>query len=114
MKHGSVPTDIRGASRLAVDITMRVTTLVETMHRNIARRSPLLGRVPDWEQRDTLVAALNGDARRTLDFAASHRFIAYDTGHLDLLSSAAVCARMERWLGALPAAPFSRSAAASA
>ena len=36
--------DIRGAGRLAVDLTLRVTDVVETMHDNIARLPPMFGR----------------------------------------------------------------------
>src|SRR4051794_30800754 len=36
--------DVRGASRLVTDLTLLVTTVVETMHHNIARRPGLLGR----------------------------------------------------------------------
>jgi len=45
MAHGSLPSDLRGASRLAVDLTLFVTTLVETVHRTIARRPAPFGRV---------------------------------------------------------------------
>jgi pimeloyl-ACP methyl ester carboxylesterase len=44
----SLPSDARGASRLAVDLTLLVTELVETMHHNIARRPGPLGR-PTFE-----------------------------------------------------------------
>ena len=37
------PADIRGLSRLAVDATLGLTRLVETMHHNIARTPGLLG-----------------------------------------------------------------------
>jgi pimeloyl-ACP methyl ester carboxylesterase len=36
--------DLRGAGRLAVDLTLLVTDVVETMHHNIARRPGVLGR----------------------------------------------------------------------
>jgi pimeloyl-ACP methyl ester carboxylesterase len=36
--------DLRGAGRLAADLTVLVTDVVETMHHNIARRPGLLGR----------------------------------------------------------------------
>jgi PGAP1-like protein len=36
--------DLRGAARLAVDLTVLVTDMVETMHHNIARRPGVLGR----------------------------------------------------------------------
>lgn len=36
--------DLRGASRLVVDLTVLVTDVVETMHHNIARRPGVLGR----------------------------------------------------------------------
>jgi len=36
--------DLRGASRLAIDLTVLVTEVVETMHHNIARRPGILGR----------------------------------------------------------------------
>jgi pimeloyl-ACP methyl ester carboxylesterase len=36
--------DVRGASRLVIDLTLLVTGLVETMHHNIARRPGILGR----------------------------------------------------------------------
>lgn len=36
--------DVRGASRLVVDLTLHVTDVVETMHHNIARRPGVLGR----------------------------------------------------------------------
>jgi hypothetical protein len=36
--------DVRGASRLVIDLTLVVTGLVETMHHNIARRPGILGR----------------------------------------------------------------------
>jgi hypothetical protein len=35
---------------------------------------------------------------RDLGFAPANVFIAYETGHLELLSSAAVYAQMRRWL----------------
>jgi len=44
MKRGSLSSDVRGASRLAVDLTMLVTTVVETMHHNIARHPAMFGR----------------------------------------------------------------------
>jgi len=40
----SLLSDVRGASRLAIDLTLLVTELVETMHHNIVRRPGLLGR----------------------------------------------------------------------
>lgn len=36
--------DLRGAGRLAIDLTLLVTDVVETMHHNIARRPRVLGR----------------------------------------------------------------------
>ncbi|MBK7792078.1 MAG: hypothetical protein IPJ62_05860 [Betaproteobacteria bacterium] len=36
--------DVRGASRLVIDLTLLVTGLVETLHHNIARRPGILGR----------------------------------------------------------------------
>ncbi len=39
----SIPSDLRGASRLATDTTVMLTHLVETMHHNIARRPGILG-----------------------------------------------------------------------
>jgi len=36
--------DVRGASRVVIDLTLLVTGLVETMHHNIARRPGVLGR----------------------------------------------------------------------
>lgn len=41
--HSPLHADLRGASRLAINATMLVTRLVETMHHNIARRPGLLG-----------------------------------------------------------------------
>ena len=38
------------------------------------------------------------DANRALAFEPSRTWIAYDTGHLDLLDSAAACERMHHWL----------------
>ena len=38
--------DLRGAGRLAVDLTVLATEVVETMHHNIARRPGVLGRSP--------------------------------------------------------------------
>ncbi len=38
--------DLRGASRMAVDAVKGITHLVEDMHRNIAARSPVVGRAP--------------------------------------------------------------------
>jgi hypothetical protein len=40
----SLPSDVRGASRLAIDLTLLVTELVETMHHNIARAPGIAGR----------------------------------------------------------------------
>jgi pimeloyl-ACP methyl ester carboxylesterase len=40
----SIPSDLRGASRLATDATLQATRLVETMHHNIARTPGVLGR----------------------------------------------------------------------
>lgn len=48
MNKPSLPSDARGASRLAIDLTVLVTDLVETMHHNIARRPGPLGR-PTFE-----------------------------------------------------------------
>jgi hypothetical protein len=44
MTKPSLPSDARGASRLAIDLTLLVTQVVETMHHNIARRPGPLGR----------------------------------------------------------------------
>lgn len=44
MKKISPLSDLRGAGRLAVDLTVLVTEVVETMHHNIARRPGVLGR----------------------------------------------------------------------
>jgi hypothetical protein len=44
MTRPSLPSDARGASRLAIDLTLLVTELVETMHHNILRRPGPLGR----------------------------------------------------------------------
>ncbi|MFO1309767.1 MAG: alpha/beta hydrolase [Burkholderiales bacterium] len=41
---------------------------------------------------------LHADPRLALAFPASHRWIATSTGHLDLLSSTAVCDRVREWL----------------
>ncbi len=38
--------DLRGASRLAIDAVAGITGLVEEMHRNISRRSPIVGAAP--------------------------------------------------------------------
>lgn len=43
----SLPSDVRGASRLVVELTLLVTELVETMHHNIARR-PGIARQPTF------------------------------------------------------------------
>jgi hypothetical protein len=40
----SLPSDVRGASRLTIDLTLLVTELVETMHHNIARVPGIAGR----------------------------------------------------------------------
>ena len=40
----SLVADVRGASRLAVDLTLLVTEVVETMHHNVARRPWMFGR----------------------------------------------------------------------
>ena len=39
----SLLSDVRGASRLAIDLTLLVTELVETMHHNIVRRPGIVG-----------------------------------------------------------------------
>ena len=39
----SIPSDLRGASRVATDATVAMTRLVETMHHNILRRPAVLG-----------------------------------------------------------------------
>ena len=44
MTKPSLPSDARGASRLAIDLTLLVTQVVETMHHNIVRRPGPLGR----------------------------------------------------------------------
>lgn len=43
-RHSSPLAELRGASRLAVDLTVVVTGIVETMHHNIARRPGVFGR----------------------------------------------------------------------
>jgi hypothetical protein len=43
-RRASLPADLRGASRLAIDLTLLVTELVETMHHNIARVPGIAGR----------------------------------------------------------------------
>jgi pimeloyl-ACP methyl ester carboxylesterase len=40
----SLLSDVRGASRLVIDLTVLVTELVETMHHNVARRLGIVGR----------------------------------------------------------------------
>jgi pimeloyl-ACP methyl ester carboxylesterase len=40
----SLLSDVRGASRLVIDLTVLVTELVETMHHNVARRPGIVGR----------------------------------------------------------------------
>jgi pimeloyl-ACP methyl ester carboxylesterase len=40
----SLLSDVRGASRLVIDLTLLVTELVETMHHNVARRPGIVGR----------------------------------------------------------------------
>jgi len=40
----SLLSDVRGASRLVIDLTLVVTELVETMHHNVARRPGIVGR----------------------------------------------------------------------
>jgi pimeloyl-ACP methyl ester carboxylesterase len=45
---------------------------------------------------------LHARAERALEMPATHRFIAYGTGHLELLGSLAVYARLSRWLGRPP------------
>jgi hypothetical protein len=42
-KHHLQPSDLRGASRLAIDATIGLTRLVETMHHNILRTPGILG-----------------------------------------------------------------------
>ena len=42
-----LPSDLRGASRLAIDATIGLTNLVESMHHNISRRPGILGTTPD-------------------------------------------------------------------
>ena len=44
MSKSSPLADVRGVSRLVVDLTVLVTDIVETMHHNIARRPGVLGR----------------------------------------------------------------------
>jgi pimeloyl-ACP methyl ester carboxylesterase len=44
MEEISTLSDLRGATRLAVDLTALVTDVVETMHQNIAKRPGVLGR----------------------------------------------------------------------
>ena len=53
MTKPSLPSDARGASRLAIDLTLLVTEVVETMHHNIARLPGPLGR-PTFEPADGL------------------------------------------------------------
>ena len=48
MTKPSLPSDARGASRLAIDLTLLVTEIVETMHHSIARVPGPLGR-PTFE-----------------------------------------------------------------
>ncbi len=43
MNRPTLPSDVRGASRLAIDLTLLVTELVETMHHNIVRLPGPLG-----------------------------------------------------------------------
>jgi hypothetical protein len=43
-ENASIPSDLRGASRVATDATLLLTHLVETMHHNIARRPGVLGK----------------------------------------------------------------------
>lgn len=44
MRKASPLSDLRGASRLAVDLMLLVTDVIETMHHNIVRRPGVLGR----------------------------------------------------------------------
>jgi hypothetical protein len=43
---------------------------------------------------------LHRDPGLAVNFPASRQWIAYGTGHLNLLSSKAVCERMKQWLAA--------------
>ena len=43
MTKPNLVSDVRGASRIVVDLTLVVTDLVETMHHNIARRPGIIG-----------------------------------------------------------------------
>ena len=47
----SLGTDLQGASRAVVDAVRAVTNIVEDMHRNIARVSPIVGKVPAGKTR---------------------------------------------------------------
>lgn len=50
------PSDLRGYTRLVIDATVRMTDIVETMHRNIARTPFIFGE--DWHGRTTGITGL--------------------------------------------------------
>ncbi len=67
---------------------------------SLSKAAPDRGRAPLGDGLVSVASALgrNADARKVLRFAPARQWIAYGTGHLDLLSSKAVCKQMQHWL----------------
>ena len=51
MKSATTTAQLRGAARLAIDAVTGITNIVEAMHRNIGRVSPIVGTVPSGKTR---------------------------------------------------------------
>jgi len=92
-------TDLRGAGRLAIAAITGVTDLVEDMHRNIARRSPIVGQEPQGSAR-----GISGLVYRSVRGVARAIGYGLDAGLAQLaplLGAAASSPRREAVLAAL-------------
>jgi hypothetical protein len=69
---------------------------------SLSRAAPERGRAPRSDGLVPVASALgrHADPAMTVAFPASHRWTAYRTGHLDLLASGDVYARMRDWIAA--------------
>lgn len=74
-----------------------------TIAGSLSRRAPDRGRGPRGDGLVPVASALgqHADPGVAIDFPAPRRLVAYETGHLQLLSSAVVSEQMKRWLAAI-------------
>lgn len=112
LRHGAlVDADWHGRDRFAHDGYLRHPLPLPRGVRSFAiagsasRRPTATGRRPRGDGLVPVASALgiNADRQFALEFPASRTFIAYGTGHLDLLRSPAVYAKIQAWLADMAA-----------